>query len=136
MVWVPAGEFTMGSNDGNSDEQPVHTVYLDDYWIDQTEVTNVQYAACVVGGPCDPPSSSSSRDSYYGNPDYDNYPVIHVSWDDSDTYCAWRDARLPTEAEWEKVTRGDDGRTFPWREDSDLSADQLVECCFEAMNGR
>jgi formylglycine-generating enzyme required for sulfatase activity len=117
MVWVPAGEFTMGSNE-YSDAQPVHTVYLDDYWIDQTEVTNVQYTACVDAGACDPPrsSSSSTRASYYGDSEYDDYPVVWVSWYDADTFCTWRDARLPTEAEWEKAARGTDGRTYPWGE--------------------
>jgi serine/threonine-protein kinase len=120
MVRVPAGVFIMGSNDGQRDEQPVHTVYLDEYWIDKTEVTNGQYAACVDAGVCDPPSDSSSniRDKYYGHPDFDNYPVIYVSWIDAHTFCTWREARLPTEAEWEKAARGDGGQTYPWGEES------------------
>jgi formylglycine-generating enzyme required for sulfatase activity len=118
MVLVPAGEFIMGSNDGQRDEQPVHSVYVDEYWIDKTEVTNGQYAACVDAGGCDPPSDSSSniRDKYYGNPDFDSYPVMYVSWIDAHTFCTWREARLPTEAEWEKAARGQDGRTYPWGE--------------------
>ncbi len=140
MVWVPAGEFIMGSSDADidailascsdcerdwfTDEQPQHSVYLDSFWIDQTEVTNVQYAACVAAGTCDRPGKSSSygRDSYYGNSDYDDSPVIWVSWDDADTYCTWRDARLPTEAEWEKAARGgSDTRMYPW-------GDQAADC--------
>ena len=118
MVYVPAGEFEMGSNDGDSDEQPVHTVYLDAYWIDKTEVTNAMYAKCVEDNACDPPSStgSSTRSSYYGNPEFDTYPVINVSWHDAEAYCLWAGGRLPTEAQWEKAARGTDGRTYPWGE--------------------
>ena len=83
LVYVPAGEFTMGSDTGEGNEKPVHTVYLDAFWIDQTEVTNKQYQACVDAGTCEPPSdaSSSTHPSYYENPEFDNYPVIYVNWD-------------------------------------------------------
>jgi formylglycine-generating enzyme required for sulfatase activity len=115
MVFVPAGEFAMGSNKA-PDEQPIHTVYLDDYWIDQTEVTNAMYAKCVAGGVCDRPIRSNTifRDSYYDNAEFANYPVIYVSQDDARDYCAWVGSRLPTEAEWEKAARGTDERTYPW----------------------
>ena len=116
MVYVPAGEFTMGSNDGDSYDKPIHTVALDAYWIDRTEVTNVMYAICVQVGDCQTPSntSSSTRNSYYGNSQYADYPVIYVDWNTAQTYCGWAGARLPTEAEWEKAARGTDERTYPW----------------------
>lgn len=122
MVYVSEGTFSMGSN-SYSDEQPVHTVYLDSFWIDQTEVTNKMYTLCVAAGKCAPPDSSSSysHSSYYGNLEYDNYPVIYVSWNDASAYCAWADRRLPTEAEWEKAARGTDGRTYPWGEGIDCN---------------
>jgi formylglycine-generating enzyme required for sulfatase activity len=116
MVYVPGGDFSMGSTDGGADEQPVHTVTLDAYWIDRTEVTNGMYALCVQAGDCSLPasSSSSSRSDYYGNPLYADYPVIHVDWNAAQAYCGWAGRQLPTEAEWEKAARGQDGRGYPW----------------------
>ncbi len=118
MVYVPAGDFLMGSSneEGYSDEHPQHTVYLVAYWIDQTEVTNAMYEKCVNAGACTAPSGtySATRSSYYGNKAYDDYPVIFVSWDQANAYCQWVGRELPTEAQWEKAARGADGRIYPW----------------------
>ena len=116
LVYIPAGEFLMGSNDRNADESPQHSVYLDAYWIDRTEVTNAMYAACVQAGACVTPvsSASSTRSSYFNNPDYGNYPVIFINWDQAAAYCEWAGRRLPSEAEWEKAARGEDGNICPW----------------------
>jgi formylglycine-generating enzyme required for sulfatase activity len=123
MLYVPEGSFEMGSNDGSDDEKPIHSVYLDAYWMDMTEVTNAMYAKCVNAGDCDPPQSTSSytHSSYYGNSQYDDYPVIYVNWNQASAYCEWAGARLPTEAEWEKAARGTDGRTYPWGEGIDCN---------------
>ena len=119
MVLVPAGEFPMGGGDLNAepDEKPVHTINLDAYYIDKFEVTNAAYEACVAdNGVCKPPihKDSFTRSKYYGVAEYDDYPVVYVNWDMAKTYCEWRGARLPTEAEWEKAARGTDERNYPW----------------------
>jgi len=119
LVYVPEGQYTMGSDSGDTDERPEHAVYLDSFWIDQTEVTNAMYARCVQAGACTPPlnPSSRTRGSYFGNPEYDRYPVIYISWYDARVYCAWAGRRLPTEAEWEKAARGVGGHLYPWGDD-------------------
>jgi formylglycine-generating enzyme required for sulfatase activity len=118
LVWVPEGEFSMGSDTGYDNEKPVHTVYLDGYWMDRTEVTNAMYALCVAAGVCNQPGSTSShtRSSYYGDSQYKDYPVIYVDWNQATAYCEWAGRSLPSEAQWEKAARGTDGRTYPWGE--------------------
>jgi formylglycine-generating enzyme required for sulfatase activity len=121
-VSIPAGEFIMGCYGSSTwelcqdDEWPTHTVYLDAFYIDETEVTNAQYAQCVTDGSCPPHgcSGSRTRTSYYCNNDYANYPMVLVDWEEAAAYCAWAGKRLPTEAEWEKAARGTDRRAFPW----------------------
>jgi formylglycine-generating enzyme required for sulfatase activity len=119
-VMVPAGDFLMGSLASDPDaypgESPLHTVYLDSYGIDRTEVTNAMYARCVQASTCRPPGrmSSYTRDAYYGNSTYAAYPVIFVTWYDAAAYCRWAGGLLPTEAQWEKAARGTDGRPYPW----------------------
>ncbi len=116
MVFVPAGNFIMGDNSGDPDEKPVHTIFTDAFWIGKYEVTNSLYRRCVEAGKCQLPNSvsSSTRESYYSNTQYDNYPVIHIYWNQANTYCLWVGKRLPTEAEWEKSARGNDRRIYPW----------------------
>lgn len=117
LVYVPAGEFSMGNDDGWEEEKPLHTVILDAFWIDQTEVTNEMYAGCVQAGDCPKPSNAT----HFENASYVDHPVVYVSWKDASQYCTWAGRRLPTEAEWEKAARGTDQRVFPWGDAIDCS---------------
>jgi len=130
MVYVPAGEFTMGSPDADIDailaecsdckrewftnEQPQHTASLDAFWIDRTEVTNEQYRGCVEAATCPAPTTCDWGEPTYSDTSKADHPVVCVSWEDAEAYCEWVGKRLPTEAEWEKAARGTDGRKYPW----------------------
>jgi formylglycine-generating enzyme required for sulfatase activity len=120
MLLVPAGPFTMGSDrGGEEDEHPAHTVTLPAFWLDRTEVTNAAYAACVAAGSC--PHNASHLASTHHGKDEDfarpAQPVTGVTWQNARDYCAWRGARLPHEAEFEKAARGTDDRRFTWGND-------------------
>jgi formylglycine-generating enzyme required for sulfatase activity len=121
LSYIPAGSFQMGKESGSSNEKPVHTVILDAFWMDQSEVTNAMYTLCVVDGECNPPNStgSSSRSSYYGKAANAHYPVIWVDWYQAAAYCAWAGRELPTEAQWEYAARGGLAQaTYPWGNES------------------
>ncbi|CAG1014570.1 Formylglycine-generating enzyme [Anaerolineales bacterium] len=123
MKLIPEGEFTMGRLYNFPAEQPIHKVYLSSFYIDVYEVTNIQYKSCVEAGKCSLPlvEYSYTRPDYFKNPQFDNYPVIYVTWSQAKAFCEWRGARLPTEAEWEKAARGVDDRSYSWGNNLDCS---------------
>ncbi|MBI4389309.1 MAG: SUMF1/EgtB/PvdO family nonheme iron enzyme [Nitrospinae bacterium] len=129
MVLVPQGNFIMGFDDendmewGDVDEGPVHQVYLDTYWIDLHEVSAAEYADFLNERPADSgrhirveadTTIETADGRFRARPGLEDYPANRATWHGADAYCRWRGKRLPTEAEWEKAARGDDGRIFPW----------------------
>lgn len=117
MIYVPSGEFTMGSDSFEADESPAHIVHLDGYWIYQTEVTNELYRQCFMADAC---QLGNIPDVFMSNEDFNDYPVVSLTWEQADNYCRWAGVRLPTEAEWEKAGRGETERNYPWGDDPDL----------------
>ena len=132
MVLIPAGEFQMGSDDGYDEEQPVHTVYVDAFYMDTSPVTNAQFKAFVDANP---QWQQDNIPHKYHDGDYlldwsgnsypseqGNHPVVYVSWYAAMAYAQWAGKRLPTEAEWEKAARGGlAGQKYPWGNDIDTT---------------
>ncbi len=121
MVYVPAGDFRMGSATGigDLDEEPIHSLYLAAFDIDKYEVTNAQYAQFLAAG----------NDAHYQpnmkiHPDsagyflpisgWESHPVTWVSYENALAFARWRGKSLPTEAQWEKVATGVEKRVYPW----------------------
>jgi len=161
MVYVPAGEFSMGSDyeetayarwlckqyfgkDASAicqassfgDESPAHLVTLKSFWIDRTEVTDGQYQKCEQAGACTPPADVSPffGSSHHGDPEYSEHPVTWITRDQAGDYCRWAGARLPTEAQWEYAARGPESRLFPWGDDFDDT--RLNYCDANCVGGR
>ena len=119
MLLVPAGEFTMGSDEGDDDEQPIHRVVLDSFYLDTFEVTNGRFAKFVAAIQSEPPWGFADQETPVVHADR---PVRWVNWMEALGYCLWAGKRLPTEAEWEKAARGTDSRTYPWGNDPPSAA--------------
>ena len=135
MVLIPAGEFQMGSDSGQPDESPTHAVYVDAFYMDESEVTNAQYAEFLnakgkhtednriwmfIGAQNDKIEAVSGV--YRVKTGYENHPAVFVSWYGAMAYAEWKGKRLPTEAEWEKAARGGlSGQNYPWGNTIDSS---------------
>lgn len=127
MVTVPAGSFTMGRDDGPEDERPAHTVMLTTFRIDRLPVTNHEFAGFLNAAGLRAQDGAKRYDDddadarihlrsgrWQADAGYGDHPAVEASWIGARDFCAWRGARLPTEAEWEKAARGTDRRLYPW----------------------
>jgi formylglycine-generating enzyme required for sulfatase activity len=145
MCFVPEGEFKQGCNEAIDDEcgeaeYPFHKVLLSSYWIDKYEVTAEEYEKCIDAGACNNNDKESPHYGKYrvdditdyksscniGNSENFNHPANCVSWYGAEAYCKWVGKRLPSEAEWEKASRGTDGRRYPW-------GNEAVNCDYAVM---
>lgn len=118
MRLIPAGMFDMGSTTA-ADEQPVHGVRLSAFCLDETEVTVSAFGACVTAGVCAAPGTSPMCN--WMVPERSEHPINCVAWDEARAYCQWREATLPTEAQWEYAARFTSGRNYPWGNEAPVS---------------
>ncbi len=133
LVFVPGGPFVMGSDPevdslAREDELPARRVLLSGFHIYRNEVTNEMYAQCVEAGECTTPAviedeedpEADTATQHYNDPEYRDHPVVGVNWYQAQDFCGWLNARLPSEAEWEKTARGELAALYPWGDDEPL----------------
>ena len=138
-IYIPEGKFQMGSGEVEIEdaielcqqhyhicnrwyyerESPLHSVSLDGFWIDQSEISNAQYRLCVDAGICPEPTTCKKGEPSFDDPEKANHPVVCVNWEEAQSYCEWVGARLPTEAEWEYAFRGEERSIYSWGDEFD-----------------
>ena len=138
MRLIPAGKFLMGSVGWGEFEGPIHEVFVDDFLIDETSVTNIQFSKFIqetnyktdaeIQGSAMGYENSEMKEilglnwKVYFTPDRENHPVVLVSWNDANNFAKWAGKRLPTEAEWEKASRGGlEQKLYPWGDSEPLN---------------
>lgn len=150
MVFIPGGEFARGrsykwsdydlkwSPTAHNDDTPVRNIQVDPFYMDEAEVTNEQYAAFI--------KATKHRAPYHwikglAPAGKEKHPVVNVSWDDAVAFCKWQGKRLPTEAEWERASRGGkEGKMYPWgdepmtRKDAQYQSESTAPVCSKAKN--
>src|SRR5688572_20203095 len=127
IMLIPAGAFWMGRDEGSPDEAPLHRVFVTDFWMERTKVSNAEFAAFLNATGVRPPGAERRYDEddadarirrrngrWTVDVGFEHHPAVEVSWFGARDYCRWKGRRLPTEAEWEKAARGEDGRPYPW----------------------
>jgi iron(II)-dependent oxidoreductase len=127
ILLISAGAFWMGRDGGAPEEAPLHRVFVTDFWLERTKVTNGEFAAFLNATGLRPPGSERRYDEddadarihlvngrWTADAGFEDHPVVEASWFGARDYCQWKGRRLPTEAEWEKAARGDDRRLYPW----------------------
>jgi formylglycine-generating enzyme required for sulfatase activity len=137
MILICAGEFTMGSDSGETDERPAHKVTLPDYYIDKYEVSNQRYKEfCEGAGYPTPTPFQFYKDLFEKNP---TFPVIGISWMDAKKYAEWKGLRLPTEEEWEKAASWDPQsktkRLYPWGNSGDATRGKFSSKSLATIDG-
>jgi formylglycine-generating enzyme required for sulfatase activity len=147
MVYIAAGTGTMGAEGATKDEGPIHEVTLAAFGIDRLPITNAQFAAFLnaIGRHDDAEGSLYAFDDpsgrvwyaserYMAQASFERFPVVGETWLGAREYCAWRGARLPTEAEWERAARGAVGRIYAWGDEPpDISRARFAFRLYELM---
>jgi formylglycine-generating enzyme len=119
MIKIPGGSFEMGSDDGSSDEKPVHRVRVKSFYMSKTEVTVGQYRACVQAGGCSTDGLTKDRKCNWNKSNRENHPINCVDWNQARRFAKWAGGDLPSEAQWEYAARGGQGNRYKYAGSND-----------------
>ena len=138
MVFIPAGEFLMGSNNKSKEDAnafPEHKVKLPAFWIDKYEVTNMEFMEFSAANNYPGEGAGKGSDwRLFATLDKANVPVVYITWKDAEEYCKSKGKRLPTEQEWEYAARGPNGNAYPWGNEWEAGRSNTAEAGREAVD--